>query len=56
VYQGRPQEMDVLKARYAKQTTMRTLDEVIAGADIFLGLSAGGVLHPYFPLDRAKNV
>ena len=44
VYQGRPQEMDALKARYAKQTTMRTLDEAIAGADIFLGLSAGGVL------------
>ncbi len=44
VYQGRPQEMDPIKARYAKQTAARTLGEVIAEADVFLGLSAGGVL------------
>jgi malate dehydrogenase (oxaloacetate-decarboxylating)(NADP+) len=44
VYQGRPQEMDTIKARYAKQTSARTLGEVIADADVFLGLSAGGVL------------
>ncbi len=44
VYQGRPQEMDALKARYAKKTEMRTLGEAITDADIFLGLSAGGVL------------
>jgi malate dehydrogenase (oxaloacetate-decarboxylating)(NADP+) len=44
VYQGRPQEMDPIKARYAKQTAARTLGEVIADADVFLGLSAGGVL------------
>ncbi|MEW6294204.1 MAG: NADP-dependent malic enzyme [Pseudomonadota bacterium] len=44
VYQGRPQEMDTIKARYAKQTAARTLGEVIADADVFLGLSAGGVL------------
>ena len=45
-YKGRREEMDPDKERYAKDTRARTLDEVIAGADIFLGLSAGGVLKP----------
>ncbi len=44
VYQGRREEMDDSKARYAIKTAARTLNEVIAGADVFLGLSAGGVL------------
>lgn len=44
VYQGRVEEMDPLKARYAKATDARKLAEVIADADVFLGLSAGGVL------------
>ncbi|MFZ5502252.1 MAG: NADP-dependent malic enzyme [Pseudomonadota bacterium] len=44
VYRGRAEEMDDNKARYAVDTAARTLDEVIAGADVFLGLSAGGVL------------
>ncbi|MGA7593987.1 MAG: NADP-dependent malic enzyme [Gallionella sp.] len=46
VYEGRSEEMDDNKARYAKETEARTLGEVIAGADVFLGLSAGGVLKP----------
>ncbi|HTS52536.1 MAG TPA: NADP-dependent malic enzyme [Burkholderiales bacterium] len=46
VYRGRVEEMDEYKARYAKDTKARTLAEIIAGADIFLGLSAGGVLKP----------
>jgi malate dehydrogenase (oxaloacetate-decarboxylating)(NADP+) len=46
VYKGRKEEMDPFKERYAKETGARTLDEVIGGADIFLGLSAGGVLKP----------
>jgi malate dehydrogenase (oxaloacetate-decarboxylating)(NADP+) len=46
VYRGRREEMDPDKERYAKDTRARTLDEVIAGADVFLGLSAGGVLKP----------
>jgi len=46
VYQGRKEEMDPNKARYARKTSARTLVEVIVGADIFLGLSAGGVLKP----------
>ncbi|MDB6084353.1 MAG: NADP-dependent malic enzyme [Gammaproteobacteria bacterium] len=44
VYEGRRELMDPEKARFARNTDARTLDEVIAGADIFLGLSAGGVL------------
>jgi malate dehydrogenase (oxaloacetate-decarboxylating)(NADP+) len=46
VYQGRKEEMDPEKERYAIDTRARTLAEVIDGADIFLGLSAGGVLKP----------
>jgi malate dehydrogenase (oxaloacetate-decarboxylating)(NADP+) len=46
VYQGRSEEMDDNKARYAVATSARTLAEVIADADVFLGLSAGGVLKP----------
>jgi malate dehydrogenase (oxaloacetate-decarboxylating)(NADP+) len=46
VYKGRTEEMDDNKARYAVETSARTLGEVIAGADVFLGLSAGGVLKP----------
>ena len=44
VYEGRVEEMEPIKARYAKKTDARTLAEVIEGADVFLGLSAGGVL------------
>jgi malate dehydrogenase (oxaloacetate-decarboxylating)(NADP+) len=44
VYQGRMEEMDPNKARYAKNVAGRKLDDVIDGADIFLGLSAGRVL------------
>ena len=44
VYAGRKEEMDPEKACYAIETRARSLGEVIAGADVFLGLSAGGVL------------
>jgi len=46
VYEGRAKLMDPIKARYAKKTDQRTLAEAIEGADVFLGLSAGGVLKP----------
>ena len=46
VYQGRKEEMDPEKERYAVDTKARTLADVIEGADVFLGLSAGGVLKP----------
>ncbi len=44
VYEGRTQLMDPIKARYAKKTDARTLSDAIVDADVFLGLSAGGVL------------
>ncbi|MGJ4970723.1 MULTISPECIES: NADP-dependent malic enzyme [unclassified Bradyrhizobium] len=46
VHEGRNTLMDPWKAVYAQKTDKRTLAEVIGGADIFLGLSAGGVLKP----------
>ena len=46
VYEGRIEEMDEAKRRYARKTNARTLDELIVGADVFLGVSAGNVLKP----------
>ena len=55
VYEGRVEEMDEIKARYAKKTDARTLGEVIQDADVFLGLSAGGVLKQEMVAKMAKN-
>jgi len=44
VYEGRTELMDEDKIQFAQKTDQRTLSEAIDGADIFLGLSAGGVL------------
>jgi len=44
VYEGRTELMDDDKAFFAQKTEARTLRDIIAGADVFLGLSAGGVL------------
>ncbi len=46
VYKGRVELMDPDKERFAQETTARSLGEVIPDADIFLGLSAAGVLKP----------
>src|SRR5438067_6857168 len=46
VYKGRREAMDPDKERYAQETRARTLSDIIDDADIFLGLSAGGVLKP----------
>ena len=46
VYVGRDANLDSSKARYARTTSARTLGDVMPGADIFLGVSAGGVLKP----------
>ncbi|MBA4741512.1 MAG: NADP-dependent malic enzyme [Azoarcus sp.] len=46
VYEGREVLMDPMKQRYAKKTDARRLAEVIEGCDVFMGLSAGGVLKP----------
>jgi len=55
VYRGRAEEMDPDKERYARDTAARTLDEVIGGADVFLGLSAGGVLKPQMVKKMAER-
>jgi len=44
VYEGRTELMDEDKIQFSQKTSMRTLAEAIDGADVFLGLSAGGVL------------
>jgi malate dehydrogenase (oxaloacetate-decarboxylating)(NADP+) len=44
VYEGRTELMDEDKIVFAQKTDARTLRDIIAGADVFLGLSAGGVL------------
>lgn len=46
VYQGRVEDMNPQKAAYAQASDLRTLAEVIDGADLFLGLSGPGVLTP----------
>jgi malate dehydrogenase (oxaloacetate-decarboxylating)(NADP+) len=51
VHAGRGDEMAPNMARYARTTDARTLPEVLAGADVFLGLSAPNVFHPeWLPL------
>ncbi|PPR59975.1 MAG: NADP-dependent malic enzyme, partial [Alphaproteobacteria bacterium MarineAlpha4_Bin2] len=46
IHEGRKNEMHAKQGRYAQKTDMRTLAEVIEGADVFLGLSAPNVLKP----------
>jgi malate dehydrogenase (oxaloacetate-decarboxylating)(NADP+) len=46
VYEGRTELMDDDKSRFTQNTAARSLSEVIEGADVFLGLSAGSVLKP----------
>lgn len=55
VYEGRKELMDPYKDCYAQATDLRTLAEVIEGADVFLGLSAAGVLKPEMLEKMADN-
>jgi malate dehydrogenase (oxaloacetate-decarboxylating)(NADP+) len=55
VYEGRSEGMDPIKARYAASTSARTLGEIVDGADVFLGLSAGGVLKPEMVKRMARD-
>ncbi len=55
VYEGRMELMDEDKIQFVQKTSARTLDDVIEGADIFLGLSAGGVLKPAMVKKMAKQ-
>ncbi|MEY4213973.1 MAG: NAD(P)-dependent malic enzyme [Pseudomonadota bacterium] len=55
VYEGRVELMDPLKAQFARKTDARSLGEIIQDADVFLGLSAGGVLKPEMVARMAPN-
>ena len=55
VYEGRTELMDEDKIQFVQKTSARTLNDVIEGADIFLGLSAGGVLKPAMVKKMAKQ-
>ncbi len=54
-YKGRLDEMDRWKDPYVKDTDARTLADVIGGADVFLGLSAAGVLAPELLKEMAPH-
>lgn len=53
--QARASTMDEVRARYAQDTSARTLSDVILDADVFLGLSAGGILSPEMILRMAPS-
>ena len=55
VYDGRVEEMDENKARYAQRTSARKLGEIMVDADVFIGLSAGGVLSAEMTLGMAPR-
>jgi len=55
VYEGRKELMDEDKVQFAQKTSARTLSDVIEGADIFLGLSASGVLKQEMVKKMAKD-
>jgi malate dehydrogenase (oxaloacetate-decarboxylating)(NADP+) len=55
VHEGREVDMNPQKAAYAQNSDKRTLDQVIDGADMFLGLSGPGVLKPEMVARMAEN-
>jgi malate dehydrogenase (oxaloacetate-decarboxylating)(NADP+) len=55
VYEGRVEEMDDNKARYAQKTALRTIDQLLDKADIFLGLSAAKVIKPEWLIKMAPS-
>ncbi|MEC8575944.1 MAG: malic enzyme-like NAD(P)-binding protein, partial [Pseudomonadota bacterium] len=55
VYEGRTEDMNPHKAAFAQNTDLRTLDEVIDGADLFLGLSGPNVLKPEMVAKMTKR-
>jgi malate dehydrogenase (oxaloacetate-decarboxylating)(NADP+) len=55
VYRGRTESMDPYKEELAADTSARTLAEVMAGADVFIGLSVGGVVTPDMVRSMARD-
>ncbi len=55
IYQGRVERMDPYKAKYAKETPHRTLEQALQDADVLLGLSAAGVVEPQWLLKMSDR-
>jgi malate dehydrogenase (oxaloacetate-decarboxylating)(NADP+) len=55
IYEGREKLMNPWNSAYAQKTTARKLADVIPGADVFLGVSAGNILTPDMLKDMAKD-
>ena len=55
IYEGRTEAIDQWKSRYAVKTKHRSLKDAVKGADVFLGLSAKGVLKKEMVKSMAKN-
>ncbi|MEP3891234.1 MAG: NADP-dependent malic enzyme [Hellea sp.] len=55
VYQGRKEYMDQWKSPHAVDTKLRTLEEAMVGADVFLGLSVAGIVNQDMIKSMAKN-
>jgi len=55
IYEGREQDVTAQKASYAQRTDARDLSDIMAGADLFLGLSAPGVLTPDMVKEMAAD-
>ena len=55
IYEGRTEGLDQWKSRYAVKTKLRTLADAVKGADVFLGLSAKGVLKKEMVKSMAKK-
>jgi len=54
IWEGRDAEMEANKKRYAQQTSLRTLAEVMVGADVFLGCSSAGVVNAEMVTSMAR--
>ncbi|HTL52698.1 MAG TPA: phosphate acetyltransferase [Planctomycetota bacterium] len=55
IFEGRTEGMNPYKQKYARQTRLRTLEEAMAGADVFVGVSAPGTVTPAMIKSMAKD-
>ncbi len=55
IHEGREEGMNEYKARFAQKTPFRTLDDVMDGADVCIGLSGKGTIHPEHVAKMAKD-
>jgi len=55
IFEGRQERMDPIKKKYAVKTRARTLAEAMKGADVFVGLSVGGLVSGEMVKAMAKN-